>query len=102
MHRVLALYPPPRDPEHFRNYYVSTHVPLANTLPGLRGFRYSFDVQALGGSSPYFCVAELDFDSADALMAALNSEEGKATAGDVQNYATGGIVLLHYEMTDAG
>ena len=98
MHRVLALYPPPKDPDHFRSYYESTHTPLVRKMPGLRGFRYSLDVQGLGGDSPYFCVAELDFDSADALMAAVNSEEGKATVADVPNYATGGIVLVHYDI----
>lgn len=98
MHRLLVLYPPPTDPQHFRGYFASTHVPLAQKMPGLRDFRYSFDVQALGGASPYFCVAELDFDSADALTAALGSPEGQAAAGDVPNYATGGSVLLHYDL----
>lgn len=99
MYRVLALYSPPKDPEHFRSYYASTHVPLVNALPGIRSFRYGMDVRGLGGDSPYFCVAELEFDSADALTAALESEEGKATVGDVPNYATGGVTLLHYELS---
>lgn len=98
MYRVLALYPPPEDPEHFRSYFASTHAPLVNALPGLRRFRYSTDVRGLGGDSPYFCVTELEFDSADAMTAALESDEGKATVGDVPNYATGGVTLLHYEL----
>jgi len=59
MHRLLVLYPPPTDPDHFRSYYVDTHLPLVAKLPGLRGYRYSFDVAASEGESPYFCVFEL-------------------------------------------
>ena len=98
MHRVLALYGMPKDPEHFRRYYEETHIPLARKLPGLKGFRWSFDVQGLMGESPYFCVGELDFDSAESVQAALESPEGQVTAADVPNYATGGVTLVHYDV----
>jgi uncharacterized protein (TIGR02118 family) len=98
MYRILALYPRPTDPEHFQTYYERTHIPLAKTLPGLRDIRYSFDVKPLmSDASPYFCICELEFDSEAAAMAALQSPEGQAVAGDVQNYASGGITLLHYD-----
>ncbi len=90
MHRLLVLYPPPTDPDHFRRYYVDTHLPLVAKLPGLRGYRYSFDVVASEGESPYFCVFEADFDDAAAYRAATASAEGQATRADVPNYATGG------------
>jgi uncharacterized protein (TIGR02118 family) len=67
-------------------------------FPGLRGYRYSFDVAAAGGESPYFCVFEADFDDAAALSAARASAEGQATLADVPNYATGGAVVLDYEL----
>ena len=51
MHRLLVLYPPPTDPDDFRSYYEDTHLPLAAKLPGLRGYRYSFDVAAAEGES---------------------------------------------------
>jgi uncharacterized protein (TIGR02118 family) len=100
MHRLLVLYPPPADPQAFRDYYEATHVPLAARLPGLRAFRYGFDVTALGADSPYFCVFEADFDDAAALDSALGSPEGEATAADVPNYATGGAVLLRYDVRE--
>src|ERR1044071_9284144 len=99
MHRLLVLYPPPTDPDHFRSYYEDTHIPLAAKMPGLRGYRYGFDVASpSGGESPYFCVFEADFDDAAAYSAAMGSAEGQAALADVSNYATGGVVSLNYEI----
>ena len=98
MHRLLVLYPPPTDPDHFRSYYEGTHLRLVAKLPGLRGYRHSFEVAAAGGESPYFCVFEADFDDAAALNAGRGSAEGQAVLADVPNYATGGVVVLDYEL----
>ncbi len=97
MHKLLVLYNEPKDQAHFRKYYVETHVPLADKLPGLKASRYAFDVKPLGpGKPPYFCVFEAEFESEAALMAALQSKEGKAVAGDVPNYASGGVTMMHF------
>jgi uncharacterized protein (TIGR02118 family) len=98
MHRLLVLYPPPVDPDHFRDYYEATHIPLVARMPGLRRYRYGFDVAAGEGESPYFCVFEADFDDAAAMGAARGSAEGQAVGADVANYATGGVVVLDYEL----
>ena len=98
MHRLLVLYPPPADPDHFRSHYEGTHIPLVAKMPGIRGYRYSFDITAARGESPYFCVFEADFDDAAALAAGRGSPERQAVAADVQNYATGGVTVLDYEM----
>jgi uncharacterized protein (TIGR02118 family) len=98
MHRLLVLYPPPTDPDQFRSYYEETHLKLAAKMPGLRGYRYGFDVAAADGESPYFCVFEGDFDDAAAMSAALESAEGQAAVADIPNYATGGAVPLNYEV----
>ena len=34
MHRVLVLYPAPKDPAHFKKYYEETHLPLAHADAG--------------------------------------------------------------------
>ena len=97
MHRLLVLYNEPKDPAHFKKYYVETHAPLANTIPGARNVHYSFDAKLLGaGKAPYFCIFEADFDSEAALMEAFGSKEGQAVAGDVPNYATGGVTIAHF------
>jgi uncharacterized protein (TIGR02118 family) len=75
------------------------HAPaVGGEFPGLRGYRYSFDVAAAQGESPYYCVFEADFHDAAALSAARESPEGQAVSADVPNYATGGVVVLNYEL----
>ena len=97
MHKMLVLYNDPKDPAHFRKYYVETHLPLVSKLPNLKASRYSFDVKSLGpGKAPYFCIFEAEFENEAALMAALGSKEGKAVAGDVPNYASGGVTMMHF------
>jgi uncharacterized protein (TIGR02118 family) len=98
MHRLLVLYPPPTDPDHFRTYYEDTHLKLVAKIPGVRGYRYAFDVAAAEGESPYFCVFEGDFDDAAAMAAAFETPEGQAALADIPNYATGGAVPLNYEL----
>jgi uncharacterized protein (TIGR02118 family) len=93
-----VLYPPPAGEAHFRDHYVSTHLPLAAKLPGLLRSEYSFDVASLGGQRRYFAVFHADFESAETMVAALGSEAGKAVAADVPNYATGGVEMIHYPL----
>jgi uncharacterized protein (TIGR02118 family) len=96
MHKLLVLYNEPKDPAHFRKYYLETHLPLVSKLPNLEASRYSFDVKPLGpGKAPYFCIFEAEFENEAALMGALGSKEGKAVAGDVPNYASGGVTMMH-------
>ena len=97
VHRLLVLYTPPTDPEHFRSYYEGTHLKLVDQWPGLRGYSYAFDVAAAEGDSPYFCVFEADFDDAAAMAAAQDHPRVRRPA-DVANYATGGVVVVNYEL----
>ena len=96
MHKLLVLYPRPADPGHFRDYYVTKHLPLVARMPGLLGWRYSFDVGAAEVPPPYFAVFEADFADAEAMIAARTSPEGRQVSADVANYATGGAVVIHY------
>jgi uncharacterized protein (TIGR02118 family) len=100
VYKFVVLYNQPEDPEHFKSYYESTHIPLAAELPGLQAWRYSFDVSVQGEeSSPYFCVFEGDFESAQAMGEAMGSEYGAKVGADVPNYATGGAQIITYEVT---
>jgi uncharacterized protein (TIGR02118 family) len=96
VHKLVVLYPAPADPDHFRDYYVNTHLPLVARMPGVLAWRYSFDVAATRGETPYFAVFEADFADAAAMAAARSSPQGLAVSADVANYATGGAVVIHY------
>ena len=45
-------------------------------------------------------VATLTFDSVAAIQAAFGSAEGKATAADVPNFASGGADILIFDTKD--
>ncbi len=97
MHKVIALYPPPKDPAHFKKYYEGTHLPLAQQMPGLISSRHSFAIEGVGAPSPYFCIWEGAFADAAAMGAAMQSPIGQKVAADVANYATGGVTILHFD-----
>ncbi|MVU78589.1 EthD family reductase [Nocardia sp. ET3-3] len=101
MHRLLVLYPKPADPDHFRDYYVNNHLPLVKNWPGLLAWRYTFDVASTNGDSPYFAVFEADFPTATAMAEAQASEHGQRLTADVPNYATGGVVVIHYPVQNS-
>jgi uncharacterized protein (TIGR02118 family) len=95
MAKVFAMYRHPVDPAAFDAYYYGTHAPLAQQVPGLRSYEVTRGpVDALGGSSPYYLIATLSFDSREAIDAALASPQGQATAADLGNFATGGVDLF--------
>ena len=95
MAKVYALYKTPADPAAFERYYFDRHVPLAKTIPGLRSYEVTRGpIAAMGGPAPYHLIATLSFDSRAAIDAALVSPQGQATAGDLGNFATGGVDVL--------
>jgi uncharacterized protein (TIGR02118 family) len=100
MQRLLVLYPPPADPDHFRDYYLSHHLPLVEDWPGVLAWRYSFDVATTTGEAAYFAVFEADFADAAAMAAARESPHGRRLTADVANYATGGAVIIHYPVQE--
>jgi len=100
MVRVLVLYNTPADPEAFDRYYEETHIPLAKQLPGLIRYTVSKNVTPLGGDAKYYLIAELDWESAEAMQAAFASPIGAETAADVPKFATGGSSLMVYEVAE--
>ena len=99
---LLALYKKPADPAAFDAYYTSTHVPIAKKVPGLRSYQVSTGkVMTAQGESPYHLVALLEFDSGDAIRAALGSPEGAATASDLGNFAQAGVDLMFFDTKPA-
>jgi uncharacterized protein (TIGR02118 family) len=99
VHRLNVSYGQPEDPGAFDTYHRDTHTALALQIPGLQ--RYTVGrAQAWGqGDAPYL-VAELDFESEEAMNAGLGSPQGRAAADDDAHFATGGARMTHYEVQE--
>ena len=98
VHRLVVSYGQPTDAGAFDDYYRDTHTPLAIEMPGL--IRLSVGrPQPMDPSQPApYLVAELDFESEAAMGEAFASNEGRAAAKDVANFATGGATMHHFEV----
>jgi uncharacterized protein (TIGR02118 family) len=95
MAKLIVLYRTPESAADFDAYYYGTHVPIAKKIPGLRRYEVSSGpVATPQGASEFHMVAQLEFDSLAALGTALGSPEGRAAAGDLGKFATGGVELL--------
>jgi uncharacterized protein (TIGR02118 family) len=95
MVKLIVLYGHPTDPAAFEEHYANTHIPLVGHIPSLRRFEASRVADNPDGSrAPYYRIAELWFDDQAQLQASTGSPEGRATAADVGNFATGGATVL--------
>src|SRR4051812_24974281 len=98
MARAIVIYKKPNNADAFDRYYAATHIPLAKKIPGLRKYEISKgEVLAPAGASGVHLVATLHFDSLDAIKAGFASPDGRAAAGDLANFADGGVELYFFD-----
>lgn len=103
MVKFIVLWNTPEDPVAFERHYRDVHIPLVKQMPGLRRLTIGRHVTALGGGEPYYWIAELEWDSMDALQKARQSPQGQATAQDAASLArsTGtGLRSMAYEVEE--
>ena len=98
MVRLMVLYNRPEDTAAFDKHYNEIHIPLAKKLPGLVRYTVSRNLRA---EEQYYLVAELDWETREALQAAFASETGMQTAADVPKFAPTGVHRLIYEVAEA-
>ncbi|HWM06956.1 MAG TPA: EthD family reductase [Actinophytocola sp.] len=96
MIKYIALYKPPVDPEAFDKAYFSSHKPLIDKVPGLvrqeiAKVQRVFVPGMLGETEPYL-VAELYFESKDAMKTAFASPEWQASGANLTEI--GGMELV--------
>jgi len=94
MPRLIALYNLPEDPDAFDAHYRDVHSPIVARYPNLRDVRLTSPVGVAGRPAPYHLMAEMTFDTAADLEAALMSEAGAASARDLRNFAGAGVTLF--------
>ena len=99
-HRLLVTYGQPTDPAAFDAHYRDVHTGLAQAIPGLVRFTTGHTESMDGTPAPSYFVAELDFESAEAMGAGMSSEAGRAAGADVATFATGGATMTHFDVRD--
>ena len=79
--------PKPEDVEEFEAYYASTHVPRAAAVPHLKELNLTRTADGFeGGATDHYRVAEMVFDSPEAMAESEGSEEWatmRACSGDI-------------------
>jgi len=96
--QTLVMYPMPDDPEQFDKYYTEVHTPIALKIPGLTKLEVSKGgTTSPNGDSPWYLIAELNYDSMAALQAAMGSPEAAAAVADLVNFAPEGTQVFIFE-----
>ena len=79
--------PKPEDVDAFEEYYASTHVPRAAAVPNLVAITTTRTADGFEGNPPpHYRVAEMEFESAEAMAESAGSEEWatmRACSGDI-------------------
>ncbi|HEY6607655.1 MAG TPA: EthD family reductase [Candidatus Limnocylindria bacterium] len=94
MPRLIALYSVPEDAEAFDAHYREVHAPIVGRYPNLRDVRLTRPEGVAGRPSLFHLMAEMRFDSAADLDAALMSEAGAESARDLRSFAGAGVTLF--------
>ena len=92
MVKYVALYRTPADAASFDEAYFGTHVPIANTTPGLVRTEIARVLKTVTGEPALHVMAELYFESYDALKAAFKPPEWAASGANLQEW--GGLELV--------
>lgn len=96
MYTLYAVWSRPAegDIEAFEAHYLGTHTPLANAVPNMRRFLTTRTLDGLAGGDPaFYRVAEMSFDSKQAL------EEAEATEQWTKLRADAGVMIERFGVT---
>ena len=99
MIKLVALYQSTPDEEAFDEHYFGVHIPLVRKTPGLRKLEITRITGSPMGSNRYHLMAEMYYDSLDAMNAANGSPEGRAVAKDLMSFARDVVTLFHGEVS---
>lgn len=100
MTKLVALYRKPADPAAFDKHYYDVHIPLIRRTPGLRKLEITSVHGAPFGETKFHLMAEMFYDSLDAMNAANASPEGRAAAKDLMSFAADVVTLFFGEIKE--
>ena len=91
MVKLIAMYKEPADKEMFDAHYFEKHMPLVAMIPGLIKSEVSKIKVLPGTETNYYLMCELYYKDIDAFNAGMASQEGKASARDLVNFAKNNV-----------
>lgn len=95
MHKITLLYAHPANPDAFEKYYAEKHLSLAAKMKAVSPLELTKLLATPDGGKPSsYRMAELYFSSQSEMEKTMSSPEGKAAAGDLSNFATGGVTMM--------
>ncbi|MBJ2127282.1 EthD family reductase [Flavobacterium sp. IB48] len=96
MAKMTVIYKTPKDISFFEKHYYEVHIPLAKKLPGIIKYEVSKEpVISLTGHSDVFLVANLYFESLDAMMESFKTDIGQQCATDRRILASDDEVQIY-------
>lgn len=98
MVKLIALYRTPDDISEFDAHYFKVHLPLITKIPGLQKVEITKIQGAPLGETPYHAMAEMYFESMEAMNAGNASPEGKAAARDLMTFGAKYVTLFFGEV----
>ena len=94
VHRMTILYGTPADPEAFDRYYRDVHVPIATAMTELTAWRLHWLDADAEAASGLHLIADLVTETPEDMKRMLESEAGKASSADLDNFVTGTVTFL--------
>jgi uncharacterized protein (TIGR02118 family) len=100
MVKLVALYRTPDDVAAFDKHYDEVHTPLVRKYPGLKRLEVTRVTGAPIGDSKYHILAEMSWDTKEAMESALVSPEGRAVARDLMSFAAQYVTVFFGDVRD--
>ncbi|HZI21055.1 MAG TPA: EthD family reductase [Gemmatimonadales bacterium] len=101
---LVVLYNQPKDTAAFEKYYAEKHLPLlaahAQEIGATRAELVRFAPTPDGKPAPIYREADLRWDTKEARDKGMATPGFKAVAGDIPNFATGGVTVLLGQKTN--
>lgn len=109
MYKLYAFWTAPsaEDADAFEEHYTGVHAPLARAVPHLKKLVTTRTADGLEGGEPaYYRVAEMVFESKEALEESTHSpqwQQVRADAGKmIERFGVGMTVAVGHEQESAG
>ncbi len=98
MVKLIALYEKPKDVGSFDHHYFNVHLPLIKKAPGIKKVEVTKINGAPLGNAKFHLMAEMYYDSLDAMNVSNASPEGRAAAKDLMSFAADVVTLFYGEV----